>query len=295
MGCKIRGIRTSTGEILENDTDPNIRWVKVEWVDYGLQEEQIMAWLDLYGERAGELTEDIYPNNSDSEGDPICMGTYSIKMRLKKDIPQLIPMWGKRIRIYHRGVQKLCNNCYGNHARRNCKSQKVPWTQYVLKFMENHPEVPKEMYGRWWKIINDEYGEIVEDSNIPGPVAPTNKERSHISEPVNQPLTSHNRGHQETQPQNDHQTSSDKNEVGQKLYQLTPEEENNLSAYLGLGMSLADAREQFKKEVEVTEMRLRIRENARLQQRGSIGAAHRTTIGPTASTRGTGRGGLSFN
>ena len=125
--------------------------------------------------------------------------------------------------------------------------------------MENHPEVPKEMYGRWWKIINDEYGEIVEDSNIPGPVAPTNKERSHISEPVNQPLTSQTRGHHETQPLNDHQTSSDKNEVGQKLYQLTPEEENNLSAYLGLGMSLSDAREQFKKEVEVTEMRLRIR------------------------------------
>ena len=83
--------------------------------------------------------------------------------------------------------------------------------------------------------------------------------------------------------------------MGQKLYQLTPEEENNLSAYLGLGMSLADAREQFKKEVEVTEMRLRIRENARLQQRGSIGAAHRTTIGPTTSTRGAGRGGLSYN
>ena len=150
------------------------------------------------------------------------------------------------------------------------------------------------MYGRWWKIINDEYGEIVEDSNVPGPVAAINKEGSHNSEPESQPLTSQNRGQQESQPQNDRQTSSDKNEVGQKLYQLTPEEESNLSAYLSLGMTLADAREQFKKEVEVTKMRLRIREKARLQQRGSIEAARRTTIGPTSSTRGAGRGGLSY-
>ena len=118
----------------------------------------------MYGERAEELTEDIYPN-SDSDADPLCMGTYSIKMRLRKDIPQLLPMWGKRIRVYHRGVQKLCNNCYGPHPRRNCRSDKVPWTQYVLKFMETHPEVPKEFYGRWWKIINEEYGEIVNESD----------------------------------------------------------------------------------------------------------------------------------
>ena len=76
-------------------------------------------------------------------------------MRLTRDIPQLIPMWGKRIRVYHRGFQKLCNNCYGHHARRNCKSQKVPSTKYVLDFMEANPEIPKEMYGRWWKVIND--------------------------------------------------------------------------------------------------------------------------------------------
>ena len=161
--------------------------------------------------------------------------------------------------------------------------------------MEKHPEVPKEMYGRWWKIINDEFGEIVEDNAKPGPTTAINPERSLNAEPENQPLTSRNRTHQDRHLQNDQLTSSDKNEVGQKLYQLTQEEESNLSAYLNLGMSLADARDQFKKEVEVTEMRLRIRENARLQQRGSIDATRRTTIGPSSSTRGAGRGGLSYN
>ena len=29
--------------------------------------------------------------------------------------------------------------------------------------MENHPEIPAELYGKWWKIVNEEYGEIVPD------------------------------------------------------------------------------------------------------------------------------------
>ena len=29
--------------------------------------------------------------------------------------------------------------------------------------MENNPEVPPEFYGKWWKIINEEFGEIVQE------------------------------------------------------------------------------------------------------------------------------------
>ena len=111
MGCKIRGIRTSTENITPADPDPSIRWVKIEWVDYGLEETQILDWLNYFGEQAGELTEDVYPN-SDSDADPFGKGTYSFKMRLRTDIPQLLPMWGKRIRVYNRGIQKLCSNCF---------------------------------------------------------------------------------------------------------------------------------------------------------------------------------------
>ena len=106
--------------------------------------------------------EEIHPN-SDSDADPVGNGTFSIKMRLNRDIPQLLPMWGKRVRVYHRGVQKLCSNCFGAHARRNCRSEKVAWTRYVLNFMEKFPESPSKLYGRWWKVINDEFGEIIDE------------------------------------------------------------------------------------------------------------------------------------
>ena len=85
-------------------------------------------------------------------------------MKLHTPIPQLLPMWGKRIRIYHRGVQKLCTNCYGAHARRNCRSKKVRWIDYVLPFMETHPDIPGEYYGRWMEAVNNEFGEVIEDN-----------------------------------------------------------------------------------------------------------------------------------
>ena len=78
-------------------------------------------------------------------------------------MPQIIPMCGKRICVYHKGIQKLCTNCFGAHQRRNCRSAKVPWIKYVLNFMEKYPDIPEELYGRWWKAVNDEYGEIVKD------------------------------------------------------------------------------------------------------------------------------------
>ena len=83
FACKINGIRTTHDTITESDPDPSIRWVKIEWTDYSVQEKQILDWLAMYGEQAGELTEDIHPN-SDSDADSFGTGTYSVKMRLKK-------------------------------------------------------------------------------------------------------------------------------------------------------------------------------------------------------------------
>ena len=91
------------------------------------------------------------------------------------------------------------------------------------------------------------------------------------------------------------QKSNDNSLLGQKLYKLTPEEEENLAAYLDLGMSIKDACEHFKKEIEVAEMTQKIRDNVRQQNRGSINATKRTQIRPTHNNGGRGPGGLSYN
>jgi hypothetical protein len=98
----------------------------------------------------------MHEESDDSSDDlpPVGNGIYSVLMKLERDMPQLIPMHGKRIRIYYRGIIKRCTNCFGAHQRKNCKEEKVPWKMYVQQFINNYPEIPKEFYGRWANVID---------------------------------------------------------------------------------------------------------------------------------------------
>ena len=318
VDCKIRGIR-APGQTHPADSDPSIRWVKVEWSDYSLENEQMMAWLELYGTRVGELAEDIHPE-SDSDTSPIGSGTYSVKMRLTKDIPQLIPMNGKRIKIYYRGVQKLCTNCFGGHARLHCRNDKVRWIDYVLNFMESNPDIPEKMYGRWWQAVNEEFGRVESDREgqtgpsentdqvvetrleRPDSVRQQKKTRSEFPEREVRIQTETRsespqrevRRQTETEQRRDHAESSTVSK--DTSTRLTREEENELADYLDLGMSLTEARSMYKKELELAEMKLRIRENKRATNRGAISTSHsrnQTRTDPWG--RQSTRGGLSFN
>lgn len=84
-------------------------------------------------------------------------GTFSVKMKLHKDIPQFLPMHGKKIRIYYRNMTKLCTNCFGKHTRKQFRNQKIPWITYVRDFTEQNEHLDESYYGKWWKIVDEEY------------------------------------------------------------------------------------------------------------------------------------------
>ena len=56
---------------------------------------------------------------------------------------------GKRVKFFYPGIQGLCTNCFGNHPKRVCRSQKVPWSKYVSDFINSNPQVPRHILGRW--------------------------------------------------------------------------------------------------------------------------------------------------
>jgi hypothetical protein len=103
-----------------------------------------------------DISEDTHEESDDSSDDlpPVGNGIYSVRMKLERNMPQLIPMHGKRIRLYYRGIIKRCTNCFGSHQRKNCKEEKVPWIKYVEQFITNYPEIPRESYGRWMNMID---------------------------------------------------------------------------------------------------------------------------------------------
>jgi hypothetical protein len=78
-------------------------------------------------------------------------GNYVVKVKLIKNIPELVPILGKRVKFFYPGIQRLCTNCFGEHSKQTCQSRKVPWNQYVSKFIELRPEIPREIFSRWAK------------------------------------------------------------------------------------------------------------------------------------------------
>ena len=83
-------------------------------------------------------------------------GIYSLRMKLTKEIPELIPLDGLRIKIIHHQVRKLCARCYKGHLRKNCESEKKSWFDYVRKFMNENVEINKEFYGGLYERIKKE-------------------------------------------------------------------------------------------------------------------------------------------
>ena len=77
-------------------------------------------------------------------------------MKLTNSIPELLPMDGRRIKVYYRGIQKLCTKCFGEHMSRNCNEEKVKWLDYVDNFMQTHSEIQEDLYGNWNNIIERE-------------------------------------------------------------------------------------------------------------------------------------------
>ena len=156
LKCKIRGIRTEQrveGGVYE---DTGMRWVKVEGCEYRVEKDQIVEWLSNFGEIKSEVTEDTHEESDDSENDmPVGNGIYSVRMKLSREMPQFMPMYGKRIRLYYRGIVKRCTNCFQPHQRKLCKNEKVMWPEYVRGFGEMFPEIPRNMYGKWKAMLEN--------------------------------------------------------------------------------------------------------------------------------------------
>jgi hypothetical protein len=160
FGCQIKGLRRRRPELHqieeeEEPSEPNVFDVTVSGCDYCIDEEEVRKWLGLYGETFGLLSENTYKEDFPT-AKPTGNGTYTIKMRLDRPIPQFLPMYGKKVRIDHRSQHIMCTNCYGKHPRKVCKSEKVGWMDYVVSFMRTNQDVTNDMIGRWYDIAKKE-------------------------------------------------------------------------------------------------------------------------------------------
>ena len=156
ISCTIRGLRNpdyaerhaDSGQSRQ-ESDEGIREIKIEGCDYRIPENALLKVLSHYGDILSEVMEDLFDDGGeqhlDSNGTNRS-GVYSVKIKLKKDIPQMVPIHGKRIKIYYKGIQKLCTNCFGPHPKTVCKSPKMPWPEYVSRFISINHQIPADLF-----------------------------------------------------------------------------------------------------------------------------------------------------
>jgi hypothetical protein len=166
--CSIRGVRVPGGEGAAR-ANSRYTWVKIEGAEYQVPPAMIKKWLLQYGDLMTDLSEELeeLEVSSDEEkelytGTEMPTGVYSVQMLIKKPIPQFLPMDGKRIKVYHRGIKRMCQNCFcSGHYRVNCMEERVDWMAYIDYFILESG-FDEEMFGKWvqrvgdWRITNQQ-------------------------------------------------------------------------------------------------------------------------------------------
>jgi hypothetical protein len=168
ISCKIRGVRDPSKRTEEAFKptriprepyfDDGTRIVKIIGCEYRLLESEILDWLSLYGEVISEITEEPFEDDpeqgSDDKLPTIGNGTYLVKMKLKRDMPNWVPMYGRKVCFSYRGIRQQCNSCYGPHLRKFCNYEKMSLEEYANKFRVRNTYVPEQFYGKLAKFEN---------------------------------------------------------------------------------------------------------------------------------------------
>ncbi len=85
--------------------------------------------------------------------DNIGYDSYSIDIRLKKHIPDVLPIRGKRVKLTYPGIPAFCNNCWRiGHTHWDCKRNKANWLEFVEDFFNNR-DVSDDMLGSWVESV----------------------------------------------------------------------------------------------------------------------------------------------
>ena len=151
--CMISGLRQHNPEHASNAKqstlsnsamDDGTRKIQIQGCEYRIPKEVLVEYLSNFGELVSDIREALF----DDGGDPLeaadgtnRTGNYNVKIKLRGDIPQLLPILGKRIRIFYPGIPRLCTNCFKGHHRSSCHSKKMSWTDYTKRFISDHPDI----------------------------------------------------------------------------------------------------------------------------------------------------------
>ena len=157
IGCKIRGLRShqnmdSSNVGTSNHIDDGSRVIRIEGCEYRIPEKSIIEFFSQYGVITSKIVEELFEagisQDPDNDGTNRT-GTYAFRIRLEKDIPQFVPILGKRIKVNYPGIPRLCTNCFRAHDKKNCQSKKITWQEYARTYAKLNSSFPSNLFAKW--------------------------------------------------------------------------------------------------------------------------------------------------
>ena len=163
--CMITGLRqqrsdhvqTGQNTFSKQPQDDGTRKIQIQGCEYRIPKEVLVEYLSNFGELASDIKEALFEDGGDPHeavDGTNRTGNYNVRIKLRGDIPQLLPILGKRIRVYYPGIQRQCTNCFKGHPKNKCHSKKMSWNEYTLKFMNDHPEINQGIIQRQQQARN---------------------------------------------------------------------------------------------------------------------------------------------
>jgi len=176
--CKFLNLHQIPPAVLSTELKVFVRYTNGE-----VSLEKIDNWMKLYGELCSDsrylltltFISYIHPytifillfsfGKSLIEG--ISSEVYSVQLKLKFQIPEFLPIYGKKARVYYHGMPSFCTNCYliGNffdtfslgatihvkilsgHSKSDCKNDSKDWWSYIVHLKA--AKVPESYFGSW--------------------------------------------------------------------------------------------------------------------------------------------------
>jgi len=161
--CNVRGVnahlRNKQNDPKPRQVDDNVRMVYFDKVGWKLDHEKIKKWMLHFGDIIGEVTEqpmDGLPEDCKPKDKKVGSGNFRVLIKLKRPIPQFLPMYGYKIKVYYRDIEKVCTKCFRpGHLQNDCQNQQKEWLHEVVDFIQNNEQIDDELFGRWLSLARE--------------------------------------------------------------------------------------------------------------------------------------------
>jgi len=156
----IRGVGAHLrGRAPPREVDDNTRMVYFDKVGWRLDHEKIRLWMAHFGEVIGDVIEQPFedlPEDCKPKDKKVGSGNFKVLVKLERPIPQYLPMYGYKIKVYYRDVEKVCNKCFKpDHISKDCKNPPKDWLHVVVDFIQNNDKIDDALFRRWLSLARE--------------------------------------------------------------------------------------------------------------------------------------------